>query len=179
MKVPLLLLLSLLFSACSPMPESIEPVTGFEIDRYQGRWYEIARLDHRFERGLEQVTATYSPNDDGTLRVENRGFSTRSNEWEDAIGRGRFAGDRSVGALEVSFFGFFFGDYVIFELDKEDYQYAFITGSLNTLWFLSRTPTVDDALKERFISLTKAYGYDTSEIIFVPQKKSGSINAGE
>ena len=169
MKAPLLLLLSLLFSACAPMPESIEPVTGFEVDRYQGRWYEIARLDHRFERGLEQVTATYFPNDDSTLRVVNRGFSIRSNEWEDAVGKARFAGDRSVAALEVSFFGFFFGDYVIFELDKENYQYAFVTGSLNTLWFLSRTPTVDDSLKERFLSLARDYGYDTSKIIFVPQ----------
>ena len=90
-------------------------------------------------------------------------------QWEDAVGKARFAGDRSVAALEVSFFGFFFGDYVIFELDKENYQYAFVTGSLNTLWFLSRTPTVDDSLKERFLSLARDYGYDTSKIIFVPQ----------
>lgn len=174
MKAPLIVIFSLVLSACSRMPEGIEPVTDFDINRYQGRWYEIARLDHRFERGLEQVTASYSALDDGTLRVVNRGFSTNSNEWEDAVGRARFTGDRSVGALEVSFFGFFFGDYVVFELDREDYQYAFVTGSINTLWFLSRTPTVDDALKERFIRLTRDYGYDSSEIIFVPQKKAGA-----
>lgn len=165
----LLLLTSLLLVACSPIPEGIQPVSDFEIERYQGRWYEIARLDHRFERGLEQVTATYSANDDGSFRVVNRGFQVDSQEWEDAIGKARFAGDRSVGALEVSFFGFFFGDYIIFELDEENYQYAFVTGSSNTLWFLSRTPTIDEVLKQHFLEQVNRYGYDTSELIFVKQ----------
>ncbi|WP_240732738.1 lipocalin family protein [Halioglobus maricola] len=157
-------------SACGGIPEGIEPVSGFDLEKYSGKWYEVARLDHRFERGLEKVTATYLINDDGTVRVENRGFSTSSNEWEDAVGKAKFAGDESVGHLKVSFFGPFYGSYVIFELDKENYRYAFITGGENTLWLLSRTPTVSEQIKERFLNRVGDAGYKTDELIFVNQE---------
>ena len=167
MKSICLLLFSLLLSGCAGLPKGIEPVTNFKLDRYLGQWYEVARLDHRFERGLEQVTATYSTNDDGSVRVVNRGFSTKSGKWEDATGKARFAGNPDVGYLEVSFFGPFFGSYVIFELDKENYQYAFITGSESTLWLLSRTPKISDSVKENFLKRIEEYGYNSQELIFV------------
>jgi apolipoprotein D and lipocalin family protein len=170
MKALTVVFLSLLLSACSGIPEGIEPVSGFELDRYMGKWYEIARLDHRFERGLEQVTATYSIQDDGTVRVDNRGFSTEEKAWEDAVGKAKFADNPTVGHLKVSFFGPFYGSYVIFELDKENYQYAFVTGGENSLWFLSRTPEVSDDLKDTFVNTVRASGYNTEELIFVNQE---------
>jgi len=159
-----------LLISCSSLPESIQPVSGFDLKRYSGKWYEIARLDHRFERGLEQVTATYSVNSDGSVRVENRGFSIETEEWENAVGKARFAGNADIGQLEVSFFGPFYGSYVIFELDEENYQYSFVTGSENSLWFLSRTSKVSDELKVRFIEAIKAHGYNPDELIFVRQE---------
>jgi apolipoprotein D and lipocalin family protein len=165
-----IVLFSLCLASCAEIPETINPVTDFDVNKYTGKWYEIARLDHRFERGLEKVTATYSINEDGTVKVENRGFSTKNKEWEDAVGKARFAGDKNIGHLEVSFFGPFYGSYVIFDLDKENYQYSFVTGSENSLWFLSRTPEVSEQLKERFLGIVQQAGYDTEGLIFVNQQ---------
>jgi len=159
----------LLLASCASLPETIKPVSGFDLNKYAGKWYEIARLDHGFERDLERVTASYSINDNGTVRVENRGFSTKSMQWEVAIGKAKFAREQDIGHLKVSFFGPFYGDYVIFELDKENYQYSFVTSNENYLWLLSRTPQVSAELKEKFISMVQEAGYNTSELIFVNQ----------
>ena len=128
------------------MPENVEPVDEFEVDRYLGRWYEIARLDHSFEKGLSQVTATYSPRKDGGIKVINRGYSAEKQQWKEAEGKAYFVGSNDEAYLKVSFFGPFYGSYVVFELDKKDYQYAFISGPDNDyLWLLARTPNVDSA----------------------------------
>lgn len=166
------ILTALLFCVAAPVaaqPESVTAVDDFELDRYLGKWYEIARLDHRFERGMSHVTAEYSMRDDGKVRVLNRGFKTNKGKWDDAEGKARFAGATDLGHLEVSFFWIFYGDYIIFELDPE-YRYAWISGpNTNYLWFLSRTPTVSDALKKQFVERAGALGFDTSELIFVEQ----------
>lgn len=155
-------------SACTGLPKQVEPVSEFEVDRYLGTWYEIARLDHRFERGLTNVTATYSLRDDGGLVVENRGYSTKKEEWKNATGKAYFVGDNQVGHLKVSFFGPFYGSYAIFELDKKDYQYAFISGNTTKyLWFLSRTPTVSDEAIAQFKQRAEALGFDISGLIMV------------
>ena len=163
----------LLFCLATPgaaQSEQVTAVEGFELDRYLGKWYEIARLDHRFERGMSHVTAEYSMRDDGKVRVLNRGYKTNKGEWSDAEGKARFAGADYLGHLEVSFFWIFYGDYIIFELDQE-YRYAWISGSdTDYLWFLSRTPTVSDELKAQFIERAGTLGYDTAELIFVDQK---------
>lgn len=172
MKLMYVIVLALFLASCGSMPDNIKPVSDFELDRYMGKWYEIARLDHRFERGLENVTATYSIMDDGTVKVANRGLSATSKEWNDAIGKARFAGDSNIGHLEVSFFGPFYGPYVIFDLDesKENYQYAFVASSEKYLWFLSRTPTVSDEIKDKFLNAAQASGYNIEELIFVNQE---------
>jgi apolipoprotein D and lipocalin family protein len=170
MKSLTVLVLSLLLSACAGLPEGIEPVSGFRLDQYLGKWYEIARLDHRFERGLEQVTATYSMKEDGSVSVANSGFSLKESEWKEAMGRARFFGSSGIGHLEVSFFGPFYANYIIFELDSENYQYAFVTGNENTLWLLSRTPQISDELKDHFLSTARRFGYNSEELIFVNQK---------
>ena len=156
-------------AGCTVIPEKIKPVNNFELAKYMGQWYEIARLDHRFERGLEQVSAIYSIGDNGMVKVANRGWSIDDKEWSNAVGKGRFAGAADIGHLKVSFFAFFFGDYIIFALDQPGYQYAWVTGGENTLWFLSRTPTVSDDLKQSFINTVTDYGYNADELIFVKQ----------
>ena len=108
-----------LMSACVNIPENVSPVTGFDIDRYLGTWYEIARLDHSFERGLESVTADYSYRDDGGIKVVNRGFDPAKNKWKETIGKAYFIDDSSIGRLKVSFWGPFYGAYNIIDLDKK------------------------------------------------------------
>ena len=169
MKIFSIIVAFLCLVSCAGIPAGIEPVTDFKLERYAGKWYEIARLDHRFERGLEKVTAEYSINADGTVRVENRGFSTKNNEWKNAVGRAKFAGSSNIGHLKVSFFGPFYGSYVVFELDRDRYQYSFVTGSENTLWLLSRNPKVSEEIRAKFVNAAKKAGYNTEELIFVNQ----------
>ena len=168
LKVLQLLLLPLLLSACVGMPDGVKPVKNFELERYLGTWYEIARLDHSFERGLEQVTAEYSMKDGGGVRVVNRGFSTKSGEWEDAEGKAYFVEEDDLGYLKVSFFGPFYGSYVIFELEQDDYSYAFVSGpDTSYLWFLSRQPVVEEAVMTKFRERATALGFNLDELILV------------
>lgn len=156
-------------AGCTGIPEGVRPVTGFELERYLGRWYEIARLDHSFERGLERVTADYSRRDDGGVRVINRGWSAVDAEWSEAEGRAYFVAAAESGHLKVSFFGPFYGSYVIFELDP-DYRHAFVAGNTTGyLWLLARTPTVEDAVLERFRERAAELGFPTGELLYVRQ----------
>jgi apolipoprotein D and lipocalin family protein len=160
-----------ILSGCLGMPKSVSPVKDFELDRYLGKWYEVARLNHSFEEGLQNVTAEYSLQKDGGVSVVNRGFSTVEKKWSEATGKAFFVKSTDEGYLKVSFFGPFYGSYVIFELDKEHYQYAFVSGpDLNYLWLLSRTPNVSAELKENFIKQAKSLGFDTDTLIMVGHK---------
>jgi apolipoprotein D and lipocalin family protein len=153
---------------CVGTPDGVRPVQGFELDRYLGTWHEIARLDHSFERGLSNVTANYSLREDGGVRVINRGFDTAKGEWDEAEGRAYFVEEDDKGFLKVSFFGPFYGSYIVFELDQENYQYAFISGpNTSYLWLLAREPQIDAALLERFRSRATELGFDLSELILV------------
>jgi apolipoprotein D and lipocalin family protein len=155
---------------CVSLPVGIEPVSNFEQDRYLGKWYEIARLDHGFERGLTQVSAHYSLQEDGSILVLNRGYSTAKDQWKEARGRAKFVGSTDSGHLKVSFFGPFYGSYVIFELDAQGYEYAFVCGpNRKYLWLLARTPQVSEALQQRFLSQAEALGFDTRSLIWVEQ----------
>lgn len=170
MKKLFLLISVLVFSGCVKIPQGIEPVKGFEADRYLGKWYEIARLDHSFERGLTRVTAEYSLNSDGSIRVINRGYDEKSGKWKEAVGKAFFVKDNKTGFLKVSFFGPFYGSYVIFGLDKDHYQYSFVSGpDRDYLWLLSRTPGISNETKERFINEASRIGFDTRKLIYVEQ----------
>jgi apolipoprotein D and lipocalin family protein len=161
-------LVATMLAGCAvEVPEGIEPVTGFQVQRYMGRWYEIARLDHSFERGMERVTAEYELQGDGTVRVTNRGFATAKGEWKEAVGTAKFTGSPDVGALKVSFFGPFYGGYNIADLDP-DYQHALIAGpNRSYLWILSRTPNPPRAEVERLVAKAAALGFDTRALIYV------------
>ncbi len=156
--------------ACTGMPEGVKPVENFNLNKYQGKWYEIARLDHSFERGLEQVTAQYQLMPNGYVKVTNRGFSTKENSWDVATGKAKFVDREDIGFLKVSFFGPFYGSYVIFNLD-EQYQHSFVAGpNTSYLWLLSRTPNPDKAVINRFLTMSKELGFDTKTIIFPKHK---------
>lgn len=158
---------------CLGMPDGVEPVRDFEPSRYLGRWYEIARLDHGFERGLESVNANYSLRDDGGIKVVNRGFNTDDGEWQEAVGKAYFVEDDSVAHLKVSFFGPFYGSYVVFDLDKREYSTAFVSGfNKSYLWLLARSPTVSESVKADFVSQAESLGFATDELIWVDQSRS-------
>jgi apolipoprotein D and lipocalin family protein len=143
-------------------------VSGFQIDRYLGTWYEIARLDHSFERGLSSVTANYSLRSDGGVHVVNRGLKNESDEWDEAIGKAYFIGPSDVGQLKVSFFGPFYGGYNIIELDKSGYQYSMVAGpNRDYLWILSRSPQMDPDILRSLVDKAGELGFATDELIFV------------
>ncbi|HBO37556.1 MAG TPA: lipocalin [Pasteurellaceae bacterium] len=158
------------------MPKTVQPVADFKLSRYLGKWYEVARLDHFFERNMDYVTAEYGLNDDGSVSVLNRGFLSTRGVWKEIKGRAKFVDSEQKGYLKVSFFGPFYGSYIIFNLDKSEqdlYQYAFISGpNTDYLWLLSRTPNVSEAVMEKFVDTAKEKGFNTEKIIWVRQIKA-------
>jgi len=173
--VTLTLSLSLLLSACMGVPDDIQVVKSVDANQYLGTWYEIARLDHSFERGLEKVTATYSLREDGGIKVINKGFDAKKNEWKQAEGKAYFvdppnADKTNTGKLKVSFFGPFYGAYNIIELDKPYYNYVMVCGpDKSYFWILSRTPQLPYPIKQHLIAKAKELGFETSKLIYVSQ----------
>jgi apolipoprotein D and lipocalin family protein len=164
------LLGALIFAGCVKVPANVKPVDHFILEKYLGRWYEIARLDHSFERGLTRVTADYSLREDGGVRVLNRGYSEAEKRWKEAEGRAYFVQDPNQAFLKVSFFGPFYGSYIVFELDRENYRYALVCGpDKSYLWLLARTPVIPEDLKQALLEKAAALGFDTSKMIFVAQ----------
>jgi len=168
MKAFIVVSLTLILTACTGLPEGVKPVKDFDINRYLGTWYEIARLDHSFERGLDSVNATYTLTEDGGVKVVNRGFSIKEKTWKTAEGKAYFVAGQDQGHLKVSFFGPFYSSYVVFELDKQNYQYAFVAGyNTSYLWLLSRTPSISMELLQRFKDQANALGFDSNKLIMV------------
>ncbi|MEM6160147.1 lipocalin family protein [Erwinia sp. P6884] len=161
---------ALLSVACSTTPpKGVTPVAGFNAERYLGSWYEIARLDHRFERGLTQVTATYSKREDGGLKVVNRGFNEKKQRWQESVGKAYFTGPADRAALKVSFFGPFYGGYNVIALD-DAYQHALVCGpNRDYLWILARTPEIADDVKASLLTKASQAGFDVSKLIWVKQ----------
>ncbi|UCV12475.1 lipocalin family protein [Dechloromonas denitrificans] len=167
------LLLPLLLSACSTsVPSGLHPITPFELNRYLGQWYEIARLDHSFERGMSDVNATYQLLDDGSVKVINRGYNTQRQAWKEAIGRALFIGDPATASLKVSFFGPFYGGYHVIALDP-DYRWSLVAGpDRDYLWILARDKTLPVEVREQLLSQAKALGFATDKLIWVEQTRS-------
>lgn len=160
--VPTLLLLA----GCSGVPKGLQPVSGFDVQKYLGQWNEIARLDHGFERGLSDVTADYRKLPDGRIEVINRGFDARNNKWKEAKGAARFQGSSDVGSLEVSFFGPFYGAYNVLVLDPQ-YRYAMVAGpNRNYLWILARDRQLDPATLAALVGRAREWGFATDKLIY-------------
>ena len=168
-----LMAIIILLVGCVSLPEDIAPVDQFQLERYLGKWYEIARLNHSFERGLTSVTAHYTLRPDGGVRVLNRGYSAEKKIWKEAEGKAYFINSPDQGFLKVSFFGPFYGSYVIFELDREQYSYALVCGpDRSYLWLLARSPKLGEEIKKRLIAKAAAFGFDTNQLIFVHHDES-------
>ena len=176
MKKRLYLLFLILLAGCSSVsvPTGVETVNDFDLGKYLGKWYEIARLDHSFERGLENVSAEYSLREDGGVKVINRGFSNIDNKWKEVEGRAYFTGDSKKGELKVSFFGPFYGAYNIIELDKEGYAYSLVCGpDRSYLWILSRKADPDKKVIEKLVKKASLLGFDTEKLIYVKHDQTG------
>ncbi|MDF3076674.1 MAG: hypothetical protein K0S09_563 [Sphingobacteriaceae bacterium] len=159
--------LAVLSSSCANIPKRARAVSNFDINRYLGTWYEIARFDFRFEKNLDNTMAQYSLKDDGNVDVLNSGYNFKKNEWTKAKGTAKFRGDKTVAELKVSFFGPFYSGYNVIALD-EDYKYALIAGkNLDYLWILSREKAIPDEIRARYLTLAQEIGYDTSKLIWV------------
>lgn len=167
--------IAFILTGCLGQPKNVKIIQRMDANQYLGTWYEIARLDHSFERGLERVIATYSNREDGGIKVMNRGFNPESKEWQEAIGKAYFidpvnSDGSHTGRLKVSFFGPFYGAYNIIALDQTGYQHVMICGpNLDYLWILARTPTLDSAIKQGLMAQAHALGFATDKLIFVTQ----------
>jgi apolipoprotein D and lipocalin family protein len=160
----------MLFSR-STIPKGITAVQPFHKEKYLGKWYEIARLDFKFERDLDNTTAEYSVNPDGTIRVVNKGYNTKTKKWKSATGKAKFVGDEKVAMLKVSFFGPFYSGYNVIAIDK-DYKYAVVAGkNLKYLWFLSRETTLPEEVKKNYLELARSFGYNTDALVWVNHDK--------
>lgn len=160
-------------SSCSfrSMTEiSMEPVENFEIEKYCGKWYEIARLPNWFEKDLINVTANYESLDNGKVKVTNEGYNTKKKKYSKASGKAKFAGAENIGHLKVSFFGPFYADYKIIELEKEGYQYALVASSSKYLWILSRSRRLDDKITGMLVNKAESLGFDVGKLYFTPQE---------
>jgi len=158
----------LIFSSCSAgIPKGAKAVQHFNAEKYLGKWYEIARFDYKFERNLDNVTANYSQNPDGSIRVQNRGYNYEKKEWKESVGEAKFVNDKTEARLKVSFFKPIWSGYNVIDID-DNYQYALVAGnSVKYLWILSRTTEIPESIRQRFLEKARKIGYNTDELIWV------------
>jgi len=165
-----LVILLLLFTVagCAGKPDGVEPVRSFDINRYAGEWFEIMRLDHRFERGLTNVTATYTLTNDGSVNVVNRGFDREKCAWEEADGRAVFQQEPDIASLSVTFFWPFAGGYHVFALDERNYEWAAVSGpSRSYLWILARRPNLEPKIRTELVNKARELGFAVDDLILV------------
>ena len=167
-RIIVIMLLSLIFTGCSSIPSGVQAVGNFDVNRYQGTWYEIARLDHIFERGLSNVSATYTLRDDSGINVLNKGFDKNSGQWKQIEGKAYFVKDKNIGRLKVTFFWPFSGGYNVISLDHENYSYAMVCGpNRSYLWILAREKTLSRSVINQLTKTAKKLGFKTDNLIFV------------
>jgi apolipoprotein D and lipocalin family protein len=168
----LFVLLIILITGCAAPPKGLKPVEHFQLPRYLGSWYEIARLDHSFERGLDNITASYYLKPDGSVSVVNRGRDVKPGQWKTACGHAVLTGKPDTAALKVTFFKPFWGAYYVIALDKQDYTWAMVTSSSRKyLWILSRTPTMDPLILNELLTQAKDWQFATDKLIFPSQNE--------
>ena len=154
-------------AGCATIPDNTTAVSNFELDRYLGKWYEIARMDFRFEKNMDNTTAEYSLDKNGRVKVVNSGYDYVKNEYKSAEGKAKFRGQSDIAELEVSFFGPFYSAYNVIALDSE-YKYALVAGkNTDYLWILSRTTDIPEEVKQEYLSIAVNAGYDISKLVWV------------
>lgn len=164
-------LIVLVIFSCTTIPEGVTAVTSFAKEKYLGKWYEIARLDFKYERDLNNTTAEYLLNEDGTIKVLNRGYNVKSKKWEQAAGKAKFVDSDKIAMLKVTFLAPFYSGYNVIAIDP-DYKYSLVAGeSLEYLWILSREQTIPEEVKNKYLKIAKEAGYSTSSLIWVQHTK--------
>lgn len=170
----LLLLLSSFTPMDNPdkkMPKGAKVIQNFEVDRYMGKWFEIARLDFRFEKHMQETTAQYRLLDNGKVEVINAGYHVKKKKWKSVKGKAKFRAEKNLGALSVSFFGPFYSPYNIIALDDE-YKHVLVCGkNLDYLWILSRTPQIPEEIKNKYVEIAAGLGYAIDELVWVEHGK--------
>lgn len=158
------------YKILKPIKTSKDAIQNFEVKKYAGKWYEIARLDFKWEKGLSKVTAEYTRNDDGSIKVDNKGFHAQDNEWRQSIGKAKFVNEENEGALKVSFFGPFYSGYNVVKIDSE-YKYALVFGeSIDNMWILSREKTIPEQIKNEYLDFASKAGYKINELVWTAQE---------
>lgn len=163
---------TILLPSCSSIPKSATAVQNFNKEKYLGKWYEIARLDFKFEKNLDNTTANYSLRPDGKIKVTNRGYNFVTKEFKESIGKAKFVGDEQEAKLKVSFFGPFYSGYNVVAIDPH-YKYALVCGkNLKYLWILSRETTIPENIKNSYLEKAKAMGYQIEDLVWVKHDKN-------
>lgn len=168
-RIVLLTLASTLFGfiSCKSIPQGASVVQNFDAQQYVGTWYEIARIDFKQERNLNNTVAQYTLKDNGEIKVVNSGYNYVKQEWKKAEGNAKFRGDPTQGALKVSFFGPFYSGYNVFAVDR-DYKYALVGGkNFDYLWILSREKTIPEVTKQEYLKIATQFGYDINDLIWI------------
>ena len=154
------------FSSCVSIPKGARAVSPFNKDKYLGKWYEICRMDFKFEKNLNNVTANYTLKNNGSILVDNRGYNYVKKEWKQSIGKAKFVDGDDVARLKVSFFGPFYAGYNVIAIDK-DYKYAMIAGNdLDYLWLLSRETSIPPAVVTDYLKQAQALGYNVNKLVW-------------
>ncbi|NCC98081.1 MAG: hypothetical protein EOL95_00035 [Bacteroidia bacterium] len=167
----IILIMTALLASCVSIPKGVKAVSPFEKEKYLGKWYEIARFDFRFEKGLNNTTAEYSVNSNGTIKVVNRGYDYEKRIWKESIGKAKFVGDDNIAMLKVSFFGPFYAGYNVIAIDPE-YKYALVSGSsFDYLWILSREKTIPAEIKSLYLEKAETLGYKVSNLLWIEHDK--------
>jgi apolipoprotein D and lipocalin family protein len=165
----LVLVLVLVLISCKTIPKGATAVKPFNQEKYLGTWYEIARLDYKYERHLDHVTAEYGLKPNGLISVTNKGFNNKKQKWEESTGKAKPVSDAQEANLKVSFFGPFYSGYNVIAID-DDYKYALVAGkNTDYLWLLSRKTTMPEDVKLNFLKKAQAIGYNTDQLVWVKQ----------
>jgi Bacterial lipocalin len=152
------------------IPKGIKAVRPFDLSKYLGKWYEIARLDFMFEKNIDYATAEYSRNEDGTIRVVNRGYNYRKQEEVENIGEAIPVGEENEGMLKVSFCKPFYTGYNVIAIDNK-YKYALVAGrNHNYLWILSKEKEIPEKIVNEYLEKAESLGFDISRLIWTKYK---------
>lgn len=163
------LMFALVLISCRTIPRGVTAVKPFSQEKYLGTWYEIARLDYKYERHLDHVTAEYGLKPNGLISVTNKGFNYKTQKWEESRGKAKPVSDPKEAKLKVSFFGPFYSGYNVIAIDDE-YQYALVAGkNTDYLWLLSRSKTMPEEVKAGFLKKASTIGYNTGQLVWVKQ----------
>ena len=163
---------ALTLNSCSTIPKGAVAVKPFDKEKYLGTWYEIARMDFRFEKNLSNVSATYSLRDNGLINVDNKGYDELKDKWKESIGKAKLAGAADEGKLKVSFFGPFYAPYNLIAID-DNYRYALVAGKdLSYLWILSREKTIPAAVRAAYLKQAESLGYAINQLVWTKQTRS-------